>query len=439
MVADYLSLEIIWNKTLHMSKYLNDPREDVLRTETGVGYYLEEDKREEKENGNWFKWGARVLDLCDLPVEEYMKPMEVNVAGGGGGGGDTGSTTTKYTLRYYVNRELKKTVSNLEEGDLLPEYDVSEEGYDVSEWKDTDGNSYDTMPAKDLKLYCTKTVRSYDVRFIIDNETVTAYTVNYNEYATNVPSTTKTGYTFNGWEPNVNTTKITGNTDFVGSYTVNKYTLTWSINGETTTEEYDYGETIIYPTVSVSGYTFNGWINYQETMPARNITIEAILIPNEPEGATDFYYGSKMNSDLTGTVDSSIVVGLTNMEISDIDIDASINFNAQTFESIGMTQQEIDDWFDNYDEDENPEFVEEWNATHKYSLIVVYPSNKNIVTFKQGAQNAPDWSSDYSHRTDYGTITINGETYNVAGFRADTSGYVINDGSPIKPIYINIE
>ena len=31
-----------------MSKYLNDPREDVLRTDSGVGYYLEEDKREER-------------------------------------------------------------------------------------------------------------------------------------------------------------------------------------------------------------------------------------------------------------------------------------------------------------------------------------------------------------------------------------------------------
>ena len=36
-----------------MSEYLNDPREDVLRTDSGVGYYLEEDKREENEKSLW--------------------------------------------------------------------------------------------------------------------------------------------------------------------------------------------------------------------------------------------------------------------------------------------------------------------------------------------------------------------------------------------------
>jgi hypothetical protein len=24
-----------------------------------------------------YHWGAKVLDLCDLPVDEYMKPMTV--------------------------------------------------------------------------------------------------------------------------------------------------------------------------------------------------------------------------------------------------------------------------------------------------------------------------------------------------------------------------
>jgi hypothetical protein len=60
-----------------MSQYLNDPREDVLRSEFGGGYYLEEDNREEM----MYKWGARVLDLCDLPVSEYMKPMTVITEG----------------------------------------------------------------------------------------------------------------------------------------------------------------------------------------------------------------------------------------------------------------------------------------------------------------------------------------------------------------------
>jgi hypothetical protein len=54
-----------------MSKYLNDPREMSIRPESGIT--LEEDNRTEK----MYHWGAKVLDLCDLPVDEYMKPMTV--------------------------------------------------------------------------------------------------------------------------------------------------------------------------------------------------------------------------------------------------------------------------------------------------------------------------------------------------------------------------
>lgn len=72
-----------------MSKYLNDPREMAIRPESGVT--LEEDNRYE----TMYHWGAKVLDLCELPVDEYMKPMTVITNGGGGGGGsDTGDTPT---------------------------------------------------------------------------------------------------------------------------------------------------------------------------------------------------------------------------------------------------------------------------------------------------------------------------------------------------------
>lgn len=72
-----------------MPKFLNDPREETLRTESGAGYYLEQDNNEENENNeNWTKWNSKVLDLCDLPVDEYMKPMTVFAEGGGGGEAD---------------------------------------------------------------------------------------------------------------------------------------------------------------------------------------------------------------------------------------------------------------------------------------------------------------------------------------------------------------
>lgn len=106
-----------------MSEYLNDPREMSIRPESGIT--LEEDNRIEK----MYHWGAKVLDLCDLPVEEYMKPMTVNCNGGGGGGSsddDTGSSVTKKSVT------MKISV-------ISPEGDIISQNGDIIGVTDGDG------------------------------------------------------------------------------------------------------------------------------------------------------------------------------------------------------------------------------------------------------------------------------------------------------------
>lgn len=69
-----------------MSKYINDPRECAICPESGVTY--EENNRVEK----MYHWGARVLDLCDMDIDEYMKPMTVIVGEYNHDSGSTGPT-----------------------------------------------------------------------------------------------------------------------------------------------------------------------------------------------------------------------------------------------------------------------------------------------------------------------------------------------------------
>ena len=64
-----------------MGNYLNDPREKCIIPESGIT--LESDNRFE----TMYHWGAKVIDLCDLPVDEYMAPMKVSVVKNNGGGG----------------------------------------------------------------------------------------------------------------------------------------------------------------------------------------------------------------------------------------------------------------------------------------------------------------------------------------------------------------
>lgn len=87
-----------------MSNYINDPREMSIIPESGVTY--EEDNRVER----MYHWGAKVLDLCDMEVSEYMKLMTVIIEGYKPDSGDTGTTK--------VNVEIKVSVIS-PEGNIL--------------------------------------------------------------------------------------------------------------------------------------------------------------------------------------------------------------------------------------------------------------------------------------------------------------------------------
>lgn len=62
-----------------MKNYLNDPREKLI--DCNIGVTFENDNR----NETMYKYFGQVIDLCGLPVEEYMKPITVCVDGIQGG------------------------------------------------------------------------------------------------------------------------------------------------------------------------------------------------------------------------------------------------------------------------------------------------------------------------------------------------------------------
>lgn len=126
-----------------MSSYLNDPREMAIRPESGIT--LEEDNRVEP----MYHWGAMVLDLCGLPVEEYMKPMPVNVVSGGTGGGGGDDSGTTYNLTYKVSGNTYAT-QQYHYGDTIvpPEDPEVPEGYVFRGW---DGLP-STMPKRSVTV-----------------------------------------------------------------------------------------------------------------------------------------------------------------------------------------------------------------------------------------------------------------------------------------------
>ena len=233
--------------------YINDPRETVFDAESGA--MLEQDNRVEEK----YQWGSMIIDLCNLPVSEYMKPMTV-IGLGGGELPDTGDTL--YTLKFMVDGIIVQQES-LKSGDPIPFTSNPEKdgrtfiGWYYGNTKYSEGS---IMPSKSLTLTAKY---ECNVSFVVvtDNveETILSYTVSYNSKVSNIPSTNKDGYIFNGWEPSVNNV-ITKHTVFRGEYTPIIYTVTWNGYEPQIVQEYRYGEMLVEPkNPTKEGYTFSGW------------------------------------------------------------------------------------------------------------------------------------------------------------------------------------
>ena len=113
----------------------------------------------------------------------------------------------------------------------------------------------------------TETVNKYTVTWVIDGETETEeyeYGAMPAHADPTKEATAQYTYTFSGWTPEV--VSVTGNATYTAQFTetVNKYTVTWIIDGTEETEEYEYGAmpTHADPTKEATAqytYTFSGW------------------------------------------------------------------------------------------------------------------------------------------------------------------------------------
>ena len=106
-----------------------------------------------------------------------------------------------------------------------------------------------------------------------------------------LPTPTRSGYTFAGWFTAMNggahisaSTVVTENVTYYAHWTVNQYTVTFNANGGTggKSMKQNYGSAIVAPTVTRTGYTFAGWSPaVAATVPANNVTYNALWSKNQ--------------------------------------------------------------------------------------------------------------------------------------------------------------
>lgn len=116
--------------------------------------------------------------------------------------------------------------------------------------------------------------RSYTITFVIDGEVIKTESLKPGATVTAPEVSEKEGHTFAGWQ-NLPATMPASNITVTGTYTVNTYSLTYQVDGETVSEEkVPFGTAIIPKSAPVKeGHTFSGWQGLPVTMPAKDVVV----------------------------------------------------------------------------------------------------------------------------------------------------------------------
>ena len=183
-----------------------------------------------------------------------------------------------YNLTYIVDGEVYKTSEVAYNEQITPEPVPTKEGYTFSGWSYIPG----VMPATDVVVMGTFSINSYALTYMVDGEEYKTSTVVYGSEITPEAEPTKEGYTFSGWSE-IPENMPAGDVVVTGSFIPNSYTLSYIVDGEEyKTASVIYGTAITPEAEPIKeGYTFSGWSEIPNTMPAEDVTVTGSFTINQ--------------------------------------------------------------------------------------------------------------------------------------------------------------
>ena len=146
-------------------------------------------------------------------------------------------------------------------------------GYTFAGW---DNEIPETMPAESMSFKAQWTINQYTLTFNADNGTEDVeITQDYGTKFDTPADPTREGYTFAGWDMDIPETIPAENMSFTALWSVNSYKLVYILDGEVYAEyDVEYGSEITPENdPEKTGYTFDGWTEIPETMPAHDVEI----------------------------------------------------------------------------------------------------------------------------------------------------------------------
>ena len=144
----------------------------------------------------------------------------------------------------------------------------------IDKYRETDG-------WKDFASIEEKKADIYKLIYLVDNLEYKSYDIEEGDPITPEAEPTKEGYTFSGWSE-IPEVMPAHDVTVTGSFSINKYNLTYIVDGEVyRSYKIKYGSTIIPEAEPVKeGYTFSGWSEIPEEMPAHDVTVTGTFVIN---------------------------------------------------------------------------------------------------------------------------------------------------------------
>lgn len=138
-----------------------------------------------------------------------------------------------------------------------------------------------SMPAKDLSFTGSYIVNRYAITYKVDGEVYKTDSLAYNTPITAEPAPEKEGHTFCGWSE-LPTAMPASDITITGEFVKNKYLITFRIGDEViSSDSLEYGATIVVPEApEKEGHTFNGWGDVADIVPANDLTYKGNYLVN---------------------------------------------------------------------------------------------------------------------------------------------------------------
>lgn len=183
----------------------------------------------------------------------------------------------EFMAYFMVDDEVYAAVPTPFETEIVPPANPTKTGHNFTGWSSIPA----LMPANDVYITAQFTINSYSVRFLVDGEEYDSITSQYGA-PVNLPAPPqKFGFTFTGWD-NVPQTMPATDLDVNAVFTKNVHFAIFMVDGGIySMVPTGYNETIILPPIpSKEGYAFAQWLNIPQAMPDEDVVINGTWTVN---------------------------------------------------------------------------------------------------------------------------------------------------------------